>query len=222
MILAMFVFHRPCPLCRVYWIVFLYHCPLCNAYLIVFFFSLPTVKNVSSHWHIITFHHNTMLHGPDLGMLMIQAPLVTYCYHAYWIFGLTQKYMPKSLETLLSLFEYLSFFLLCDSLHYSVVSMQTIACVYLVGHLPPYRITMLLQHKLCCSLSSKHDFFALMTSLLTKLFFLCQKYLWLPMSHYLVKAQHSKLRGCASVKSRLRFKYNHFSPASVNTIKCLL
>lgn len=151
-------------------------------------------------------------------MLVIQAPLVTHHCRLYWRFGFSWKYTPKSLAALLSMFKYMLSFPLPDLLYHFVVSMQTIACASFVCYLPSYCIAALLQHNLCHSLCSKHDFLALTSCLLIKLFILCWKYSWLSVGHYLVKVQHCKL----CVKSRLRFRYNHLSPVSVNKMNCFL
>ena len=217
--------------------------PVCNP------LPLPTAQNVLTSFKFsspsttaqhefvssrpIPFQQNTTLHVPALHnvgklTLTIQAPLATHHGRACWRFGPLQKYSPKPLASLLPLFRYLrrSYFPLCDLLHHFIALLHhyivSIACVCSVGHLPPCHTAMLLQHDLCRSLCSKHDFVALTSRLLSKLSFLRQKSLWLPIGHYLVKARRSKLLRRAKSESWLRFKYSRLSPVSVNTAICLL
>ena len=212
------------PLPNAHWVLASLSLPLPNAQsVLAHSSSFAQHDSVFSESRLIPFHwqSNAILRNPalhDSGIFMIQAPLVTHRCRVYMNIGLLQKYRLKSLQALLSLFEYLSFFPLRNLLHHFLVSIQRIACAYSVAHLPPYCITTLLRHSLRRSLCSKHDFFVSTSSLLRKLCFLYRKLLWLPMGHYLVKARRSS----CTLKSRLRFKYNRLSPISVNKMICLL
>ena len=133
--------------------------PLPTAQDVLTSFSLPS--SITQHGLasscLVPYKCDAALHGPAsyyVGTLMIQAPLVTHRYRTHWRLDFSWKYMSRFLEALPSLFKFLSFFPLHELLHHFVVSMQTVACVCSVGHLPPYRITMLLQRDLRRSLCS--------------------------------------------------------------------